>query len=75
MECGDGLSVFVHCDIMFIHIDIVALTLGMPEPHQPLPLQTTVVNHLVEKPLCIIKDSLGFHTYKKQRLLRSDIII
>lgn len=72
MECGDGLGVSVHCHIMFVHIDVITLTLGMPEPHQAPPLQTAIVNHPVEQPLRVIKDSPGLQTCTKGRLLRPD---
>lgn len=74
MECGDGLGVFVHCDIIFVHIDVIAIALGTPEPHQAPPLQTAAVNHLVEQPLGVIKDSLSLQTCRKQILLRCSVI-
>lgn len=72
MERGDGLCVSVHCHIIFVHIDVIAITLGRPEPHQASPLQTVVVNHLVEQPLGFIKDTPSLQTCRKQMLLRLD---
>lgn len=72
MECGDGLGVSVHCDIIFVHIDVITITLGTPEPHKTLPLQAAFANHLAEKPLGIIEDSPSLRTCRKQIPLRSE---
>lgn len=65
----------MHRDIIFIHIDVITITLSMPEPQKAPPLQTATFNHPVEQQLCIIKDSLSLHTCRKHILLRSDMSV
>lgn len=72
MECGNGLGVSVHCDIIFVHTDVITITLGTPESHQALSLQAAAVNHLIEQALGIIKDSSSLRTCRTQISPRSD---
>lgn len=66
MECGNGFGVSVHCGIAFVYVDVVAVTLGMPESHQAPPLQTAAVNHVVEQLLGVVKDSTSLRTFRSQ---------
>ena len=67
MERADGRGVSAYCDIVVVHPDVVAITLGTPEAHQAPPLQTPAVNHLVEQPLGVIEDSLSLRTCGGQK--------
>lgn len=72
MKFCNGLG-FSGCrHIRFVHIDVIALTLGRPEPYEAFPLQASVVDHFVEHPLRIVKDSPSLQTCRKQRLWTSD---
>lgn len=73
MKFCNGLGFSGYRHIRFVHIDVIALTLGRPEPDKAFPLQASVVDHFVEHPLPIVKDSPSLQTCRKQRLWTSDI--
>lgn len=60
MERGDGFGVSVHRGIITVHSDVITAALGTPEAHQASARQTSVVEHLLEQLLGVIKDSTSF---------------
>jgi len=62
MKYGNGFCVLVYCNLSFVHIDVITITLSMPEAHQASSSQTATVNHAVEEQLGIIKDFASLQT-------------
>lgn len=67
MEGGNRLSVSMHSDI-FVQIDVISITLCMPEAHQASTLETSIVNDAAEQALGIIKDLACLQTCRKSGL-------